>query len=118
MAVVVSTYEPTEIRFGHFRAPVTGKYRLRFCAHSIWMGPRYDRVAAGRRSEPVTIYADTPPRLLRKLGSFDVEPEPTVVELETWLMAGETNWPDAARFFCARPPDPKKPPAGPEGVAG
>ena len=30
----------------------------------------------GERPEPVTIYAETPPRLLRRLGSFDVSPEP------------------------------------------
>jgi len=55
MAVVVSTYEPTEIRFGRFHAPVTGRYRLHFCAYSVWMGPKYEHVEAARRSEPVTI---------------------------------------------------------------
>ena len=116
MAVVVSTYEPTEIRFGRFHAPVTGRYRLRFCAYGVWMGPKYDHAEAGRRSEPVTIYADTPPRLLRKLGSFDVNPEPTVREMEVWLLAGETIRPDAARFFRSRPPDFKNPLAGPDGM--
>ena len=118
MAVVVSTYEPTEIRFGRFHAPVTGRYRLRFCAYGVWMGPKYDHADAGRRSEPVTIYADTPPRLLRKLGSFDVNPEPTVREMEVWLLAGETIRPDAARFFRSRPPDFKNPLAGPDGMPG
>ena len=118
MAVVVSTYEPTEIRFGRFRAPVSGQYRLRFSAYSIWMGPKYKEVSAGHRSEPVTIYADTPPRLLRKLGSFDVNPEPTVRELEVWLLAGETIRPDAARFFRSRPPDHRNPLAGPDGMPG
>jgi hypothetical protein len=118
MAVVVSTYEPTEIRFGRFHAPVTGKYRLRFSAYSIWMGPRYNEVSAGHRAEPVTIYSDTPPRLLRKLGSFDVNPQPTVSEMEVWLLAGETIRPDAARFFRSRPPDHKNPLAGPDGMPG
>ena len=118
MAVVVSTYEPTEIRFGRFHAPVTGRYRLRFCAYGVWMGAKYDHADAGRRSEPVTIYADTPPRLLRKLGSFDVNPEPTVREMEVWLLAGETIRPDAARFFRSRPPDFKNPLAGPDGMPG
>ncbi|HZR17128.1 MAG TPA: DUF1592 domain-containing protein [Verrucomicrobiae bacterium] len=118
MAVVVSTYEPTEIRFGRFHAPVTGRYRLRFCAYSIWMGPKYHDVSAGHRSEPVTIYSDTPPRLLRRLGSFDVNPEPTVREMEVWLLAGETIRPDAARFFRSRPPDHKNPLAGPDGMPG
>ncbi|HVV74090.1 MAG TPA: DUF1592 domain-containing protein, partial [Verrucomicrobiae bacterium] len=118
LAVVVSTYEPTEIRFDHFRAPVSGKYRLRFSAYSVWMGPKYTEVSPGRRSEPVTIYADTPPRLLRKLGSFDVNPEPTVREMEVYLIAGETIRPDAARFFRSRPPDHINPLAGPDGMPG
>jgi len=118
MAVVVSTYEPTEIHFEKFRAPVSGKYRLRFCGYSIWMGPKYDAVSPGRRSEPVTIYADTPPRQLRKLGSLDVDPTPTVQELTVYLMAGETIRPDAARFFRSRPPDHKNPLAGPDGMPG
>ena len=118
LAVVVSTYEPTEIRFNRFHAPVSGKYRLRFCAYSIWMGPKYTETSPGRRSEPVTIYADTPPRLLRKLGSFDVNPEPTTREMEVYLLAGETIRPDAARFFRSRPPDHQNPLAGPDGMPG
>ncbi|HYV27002.1 MAG TPA: DUF1587 domain-containing protein, partial [Candidatus Eisenbacteria bacterium] len=118
LAVVVSTYEPTEVRFNRFRAPVSGKYRLRFCAYSVWMGPKYTEATAGHRSEPVSIYADTPPRLLRKLGSFDVAPEPTIRELEVYLLAGETIRPDAARLFRSRPPDHKNPLAGPDGMPG
>jgi hypothetical protein len=37
MAVVVSTYEPTEIRFGGFRAPLSGRYRLRLSGYSVRM---------------------------------------------------------------------------------
>jgi hypothetical protein len=118
LAVVVSTYEPTEIRFNKFHAPVSGKYRLRFCAYSIWMGPKYTEVTPGHQSEPITIYADTPPRLLRKLGSFDVAPEPTICEMEVYLLAGETIRPDAARLFRSRPPDHKNPLAGPNGMPG
>ncbi|HEV2393571.1 MAG TPA: DUF1592 domain-containing protein [Verrucomicrobiae bacterium] len=118
LAVVVSTYEPTEIRFNRFRAPVSGKYRLRFCAYSIWMDPQYKAASPGRRPEPVTIYADTPPRLLRELGSFDVDPEPATRELEVYLLAGETIRPDAARFFRSRPPDFQNPLAGPDGMPG
>ena len=118
MAVVVSTYEPTEIRFEKFRAPISGKYRLRFCAYSVWMSPKYTEVSPGHRPEPVTIYADTPPRLLRKLGSFDVNPDPTVQELEVYLLDGETIRPDAARFFRSRPPDHKNPLTGPDGMPG
>jgi hypothetical protein len=118
MAVVVSTYEPTEIRFGGFRAPVSGRYRLRFCAYSIWMGSNYTHVTPGRRPEPVCIYAETPPRVLRKLGSFDVAPEPGVYELDAWLLAGETIRPDAARLFRSRPPDFNNPLEEPDGMPG
>ena len=118
MGVVVSTYEPTEIRFGKFRAPVSGRYRLRLSGYSFWIDPKFTNVSAGRRSEPVTLYSDTSPRILRKLGSFDVGPEPTVREFETWLLAGETIRPDAARLHRSRPPDHKNPLTTPEGMPG
>jgi hypothetical protein len=118
MAVVVSTYEPTEIRYGKFRAPIAGRYRLKFSGYSIWMGPKYREVSRAQRSEPVSIYAETPPRSLRKLGSFDFGPEPAQRELEVWLLAGETIRPDAARLFRSRPPDHKNPLATEEGVPG
>lgn len=118
MGVVVSTYEPTEIRFGKFRAPVSGRYRLRFSGYSFWIDPKFTNVTAGRRSEPVTIYSDTSPRILRKLGSFDVGTEPTVRELDVWLLAGETIRPDAARLHRNRPPDHRNPFTTPEGMPG
>ena len=112
MAVVASAYEPIEPKFNSFRAPVAGRYRLRFNAYSVWVGPgesnkwfipNLDDVSPGRRSEPVTIYSETPPRLLRRLGDFDVTPEPSVKELDVWLLAGEVIRPDAARLFRSRP---------------
>lgn len=118
IAVVVSTYEPTEIRFSGFHAPVSGRYRLKFSGYSIWMGADYQKLTAGRRSEPVSIYAETPPRVLRKLGSFDVKPEPTVNEMEVWLLAGETIRPDAARLFRSRPPDFNNPLQEHDGMPG
>ena len=118
MALVVSTYEPTEIRFGGFRAPVAGRYRLRFSGYSIWMGLTYTNVSPGHRAEPVSIYAETPPRALRKLGGFDFQPEPTEHELEVWLLAGETIRPDAARLVRSRPPDFKNPLAEADGMPG
>jgi hypothetical protein len=118
MAVVVSTYEPTEIRFSGFHAPVSGRYHLKFSAYSIWMGSGYKQVTPGRRSEPVCIYAETPPRVLRKLGSFDVNPEPTTNELDVWLLAGETIRPDAARLFRSRPPDFHNPLQVADGMPG
>jgi Protein of unknown function (DUF1592)/Protein of unknown function (DUF1588)/Protein of unknown function (DUF1585)/Protein of unknown function (DUF1587)/Protein of unknown function (DUF1595)/Planctomycete cytochrome C len=112
VGVVASAYEPIEPKFNQFRAPVAGHYRLRFNAYSVWVGPGQsnkwfipdlDNVSKGRRDEPVTITAETPPRLLRKLGDFDVTPEPGVHELDVWLLAGEMIRPDAGRLFRSRP---------------
>ena len=112
VGVVASAYEPIEPKFNNFRAPVAGRYKLRFNAYSVWVGPgptnkwyipNLDDVSVGRRSEPVTITAETPPRLLRHLGDFDVSPEPSVHELEVWLLAGEMIRPDAGRLFRSRP---------------
>ncbi len=118
MAVVVSTYEPTEIRYGGFRAAMAGRYRLKFSGYSVWVGPTFTNVTASKRSEPVTIYAEIPPRSMRKLGSFDVNPEPTVCDMEVWLQAGETIRPDAARLFRSRPPNHKNPLAQADGMPG
>ncbi len=127
VGIVVSTYEPTEIQFNGFRAPVSGNYKLRFSGYSIWVGggdpakpwiPDFSKISKGRRNEPITIYSDIAPRLLRKLGSFDVEPEPTINERTVWLMAGETIRPDAARFFRSRPPEHKNPLAEKDGMPG
>jgi len=118
VGVVASTYEPLEPKFSNFKAPVAGRYRLRLNAHSVWVGPGkvtdpkkpdrwwipdLDDVTRGRRAEPITLYAETPPRLLRWLGTLDVFPDPRVQEVEVWLLAGETIRPDAARFFRSRP---------------
>jgi hypothetical protein len=118
MAVVVSTYEPTEIRFASFRAPVSGRYKLKFSAYSILMRPDYRSVGRAKRPEPVTIYAEVPPQNLRKLGSFDVGPDPTEAELDVWLIKGETIRPDAARLHRSRPPDHKNPDMTSEGAPG
>lgn len=118
MGVVVSTYEPTEIRFGKFRTPVSGLYRLRFSAFSFWIDPKFTEVTVGRRPEPVTIYSDSEPRILRKLGSFDVGVTPTVRQLEVFLLASETIRPDAARLFRSRPPDHKNPLTMADGMPG
>ncbi len=112
VGVVASAYEPIEPKFNQFRSPVAGRYKLRFNAYSVWVGPgesnkwfipNLDDISRGRRDEPVTITAETPPRLLRKLGDFDVTPEPGVHELDAWLLAGEMVRPDAGRLFRSRP---------------
>jgi hypothetical protein len=112
VGVVASAYEPIEPKFNKFRAPVPGLYKLRFNTYSVWVGPgegnkwyipNLDVVSRGHRGEPVTITSETPPRLLRKLGDFDVTPEPEIHEIDAWLLAGEMIRPDAGRLFRSRP---------------
>jgi len=112
VGVVASAYEPIEPKFNQFRAPIAGHYKLRFNAYSVWVGPGptnkwfipdLDNISKGHRDEPITITAETPPRLLRHLGDFDITPEPGVHELDVWLLAGEMIRPDAGRLFRSRP---------------
>lgn len=115
MGVVASSYEPIEVKFDQFRAKQSGKYRLRFNAYSFWAGPesadkwwrpsRTD-ISKGRTQEPVSVYAEMPPRQLRKLSTFEVTPEPGVIEMEVYLLEGETVRTDAVRLFRSRPPGP------------
>lgn len=125
--VVASTYEPIEIRFSGFHAPVSGHYKLRFSAYTFWAGPLNEKrwwlpnredISRGRRDEPITIYSETEPRLLRWLGTFDVHPEPSAHELDVYLLAGETIQPDAARLFRSRPPSWHNPLAEKDGQPG
>jgi hypothetical protein len=127
VGVVASTYEPLEITFNRFIAPVSGRYKLRFRTWTVWTGPGkgdrwfipdLDNVTPGRRDEPITIYSETPPRLLRWLGQFDSHIDPTVHEIDTHLLAGETIWPDAARLFRSRPPNWINPLAERDGSPG
>lgn len=127
VGVVASTYEPLEITFNRFVAPVSGRYKLRFRTWTVWAGPGkgerwyipdLDNISPGRRDEPITIYSETPPRLLRRLGAFDAHIEPTVHEIDTYLLAGETIWPDAARLFRSRPPSWINPLAERDGCPG
>ncbi len=130
IGVVASAYEPLQPRFDQFRAPLSGRYRLRLRAHTFWAGPdsadRWWRpsrteLSAGRTREPVSLYASTPQgvtQVLRKLGTLDVGPQSCIGELETVLLKGETLLPDAARLFRSRPPNWHNPLATPEGQPG
>lgn len=131
-----------------FRAPVAGRYRLRFSGYTIWVGPggrvqrfagerdkvgkpsepqwfrpNADDVSPGRRYEPITVYAKGGTQN-RRLGGFDITPEPTVRELpEVWLLANEFIVTDACRFFRSRPGGPgpiqwQNPLAQPDGQPG
>lgn len=127
MGVVASSYEPLEIRFNQFKAPVPGRYKLRLNAHSFWAGPESeerwwkpsrDVASAGRTREPITLYAEIPPRQMRYLGNVDVTPEASVQELEVYLLKDETIRPDAVRFFRSRPPNWRNPLAEKDGQPG
>jgi len=127
MGVVASAYEPLQPKFDRFRAPVSGRYKLRLRGHSFWAAPESEKrwwrpsrteVSAGRTHEPVSLYGSTPPNQLRKLGTVDVGPESTLGELEVVLLKGETIMPDAARLFRSRPPAYHNPLATPTGQPG
>ncbi len=130
----------------NFRAPVAGRYRVRFCGYTIWVAggghnqkfagekdkvgtpgkaewyhPDPDKVSGGRRYEPITVYAKGGAQN-RRVGAFDVETEPTVADVgEVWLQANEYLVTDACRFFRSRPGGPvpfQNPLATKEGMPG
>jgi hypothetical protein len=124
VGVVAGAYEPIEPTFNGFVARAPGRYRITVMAHSAWVGPGppdkwwrpdLDTVSRGRRSEPVTLYAEAPPRILRRLGAFDAGVEPTAGTFEVDLLPGETIRPDAARLFRSRPPNYHNPLAQKDG---
>ena len=127
IGVVSGSYEPIEPRFRSFTAPQSGRYKLRFRGYSVWVGPgpekkwwspNLDDISPGRRPEPVTIYAETPPRQLRLLGSFDFGSDPTEREIDTYLLKGEIIRYDASRLFRSRPPKYHNPLAERDGQPG
>ena len=127
VGVVASAYEPIEPKFNEFQAKRPGKYRIRLNGFSVWVGPGkgdrwwipdLDVVSRGRRNEPVALYAERKPHLLRRLGGFDVTPEASVHELEVYLLPGETLRPDATRLFRSRPPNWRNPLAEQTGQPG
>ena len=112
VGVVASAYEPIEPKFSAFKAPVAGRYRIKLCGHSVWVGqgdpkkwfiPNLDVVTKGRRPEPVTVYGLTPPRVLRRVANIDLNPDVTVAEIDVLLESGESIQVDAVRFFRSRP---------------
>jgi hypothetical protein len=114
--------------WGQFRAPVAGKYRLRFSGYTIWVSgggiarwfyegqgeqkapvyhlplwhrPNLDEVWPGRRDEPIGVYAQSSGQN-RVLGEFDFKPEPTMHEIEVTLNAREIVQTDGLRLFRTR----------------
>jgi len=127
MGVVASSYEPIELRFDNFLCQESGRYKVRVSAYSVWVGPGkpdkwwipdLDTVSKGRRDEPVTISSETKPRIIRWQGSVDFTPEPSVKELDLWLLKNETIRVDAARLFRSRPPNWHNPLAEKDGQPG
>src|SRR5688572_4653140 len=114
--------------WGQFRAPVAGRYRLRFKGYSIWVSgggigrwfyegqgaekapvyhlplwhrPELDEVWPGRNDEPIGLYASGNGQT-RPVGACDFTPKPTVREIEVTLVAGEGLQTDAMRLFRTR----------------
>ncbi len=130
-------------RWDGFRAPVAGRYRVRFSGYTMWTAPGgismrfaneqdrqgtprppnpnvpdFDRLSPGRTVEPVIVYTRNGV-MNRRVGEFDLTPEPAVYDLgEVWLLANETLVPDAARFYRSRPNNFRNPLMTPEGAPG
>lgn len=128
-------------RWDGFRAPVAGRYRIRFNGYTLWAAPGgvqmrfagekdtkgtprppnpavpdYDKISAGRRDEPITVYTRNG-IMNRRVGSFDLTPEPAVHDLgDVWLLANETLVPDASRFYRSRPNNFRNPLMTPDGA--
>lgn len=110
-----------------FKAPVAGRYRVRFSGYSIWVAPLegdrrhlpdFEKVTTGRRYEPVTVYTRNGV-MNRRVGEFDLTPEPRVHEVgEVWLLGGETLVPDASRLYRSRPNNFRNPLMQADGAPG
>jgi len=133
-ATPASNYVGNEHHFDQFVAPAGGRYTLRFNAYSIWIHtiwgpvnhktrpawwrPNRELTSQGRTTEPVTIYALSRGGEKRLLGSFDVDPDAALHDLEVDLLPGEMILPDAARLFRSRPGFTGSPEATKEGMPG
>lgn len=121
-------------QWDRFRAPVPGRYRVRFSAYTLWAEPGgnsrsfandkdtvgkprppnmnvpdYDKILPGKTEEPITVYTRNGLKN-RRVGSFDITPQPAVYDIgEVWLLANETLVPDASRFYRSRPSNFKNP---------
>lgn len=117
-----------------FRAPVPGRYRIRFSGYTLWVPPGgvviafngekdhvghkrppnpffgdYDHPQPGRRNEPITVYTRNGV-MNRPVGAFDLTPEPAVYDIGVvWLQANQTLVPDASRLYRSRPPGFRNP---------
>jgi len=124
-----SHYIGNEAYFNGYSAPAGGRYKLRVSAYTVTAATKWDKnwnawrpsrdaISKGRTVEPVTLYALSAGSGKRFLGSFDVTPEPSVREIETFLLPGEELVPDAARLFRSRPGFRGNPDATEDGTPG
>jgi hypothetical protein len=92
-------------RWDQFRAPVAGRYRVRFSGYTLWVPPGgiqmsfkgeqdkvgkprppnknvgdYDRPQPGRNNEPITVYTRNG-AMNRRVGEFDLTPTPAVHDI-------------------------------------
>ncbi len=129
----------TKYDFTRINVPTDGQYRLRIKTYTFMAGPngasggndhgltggnrkwwRPDRnvAFAGKRSEPITLYALAPSGDSRWLTTFDSCPKPSVFECVVALKKGEGIRPDATRLVRTRPGWGGNPNATQEGVPG
>jgi hypothetical protein len=105
-------------RWDKFKAPVAGRYRIRFSGYTLWVAPMsgakkhladWEHISRGRNDEPVNVYTRNGV-LNRHVGSFDLTPDPGVHDIgEVWLVGGETVVPDASRLYRSRPNNYRNP---------
>jgi hypothetical protein len=111
-----------------WRAPAAARYKVRVAGYTIWVAgggvarwfyegqgaekapvyhtllwhrPNLDEVYPGRRNEPIALYAAAGGQT-RPVGAVDFTPQPTVGEIEVFLLAGETLRTDGSRLFRTR----------------
>ncbi len=140
LGFVSGTYTATtKYDFNRVEIPIDGDYRIRLKTYTYTAGPngrrggpdhgltggdskwwRPDRnvAFAGKRSEPVTIYALSASQDSRWLTTFDSFPEPSIAERVVTLKHGERIRPDAGRLVRTRPGWDGNPNATREGVPG
>ena len=114
--------------WGGWRAPVSARYKLRIAGYTIWVAgggvarwfyngqgaekapvfhtllwhrPNLDEVYPGRRDEPIGIFASGNGQT-RPIGAVDFTPQPTVREVEVFLIMNEVLRTDGARLFRTR----------------
>jgi Protein of unknown function (DUF1592)/Protein of unknown function (DUF1588)/Protein of unknown function (DUF1585)/Protein of unknown function (DUF1587)/Protein of unknown function (DUF1595)/Planctomycete cytochrome C len=113
-------------RWDRFKAPVAGRYRVRFSGYTLWVAPLatrnylpdWEHISPGRRDEAINVYTRNGV-LNRHVGSFDLTPEPAVHDVgEVWLLAGETLVPDASRLYRSRPNNFRNPLMTHDGAPG